>query len=118
MKIAKLKDQELVEMYMEGNSDCMEVLVKRHKERVYTYILLIVKHQEFAENIFQETFIKVIKSLRRKKYHEREIWQLLNYHQVSRAMFVHGYTILNLFPHLKLQVKKEDSSSQVSPKSL
>ena len=74
MKIAKLKDRELVQMYMEGNSDCMEVLVKRHKERVYTYILLIVKNQEFAEDIFQETFIKVIKSLRKKKYHERGIF--------------------------------------------
>ena len=74
MKTTKIKDRILVKRFVEGEQACMEVLVKRHKDRVYTYILLIVKNQELAEDIFQETFIKVIKSLRKGKYHERGIF--------------------------------------------
>lgn len=67
-KLNQLSDQKLVNKFIEGNEYCMEVLVNRHKNKVYTYILLIVKNQSLAEDIFQETFIKVIKSLHQKKY--------------------------------------------------
>ena len=46
----------------------MEELITRHKNRVYTYILLIVRNPHLAEDIFQDTFIKVIKSLNKGKY--------------------------------------------------
>lgn len=68
------KDQELVKSFVAGNQSSMEVLVNRHKDKVYTYILLIVKDEMLAEDIFQETFIKVIKSLKKGKYHERGIF--------------------------------------------
>ena len=74
MKTTNLQDQELVKSFISGNQSSMELLVKRHKDRVYTYILLIVKDQVLAEDIFQDTFIKVIKSLRKGKYHERGIF--------------------------------------------
>jgi len=63
-----LSDYELVEQFISGNNSSIEILIKRHKDRVYTYILLIVKDQHLAEDIFQDTFIKVIKSLKRGKY--------------------------------------------------
>jgi RNA polymerase sigma factor (sigma-70 family) len=63
-----LSDYELVKQYIEGNESSIEVLIKRHKRKVYTYILLIVKNHELAEDIFQDTFIKVIKSLKQNKY--------------------------------------------------
>jgi RNA polymerase sigma-70 factor (ECF subfamily) len=50
--------------------DSIEVLIDRHKNRVYTYILLIVKDQQLAEDIFQDTFIKVINTLKMGKYNE------------------------------------------------
>jgi RNA polymerase sigma-70 factor (ECF subfamily) len=65
-----LNDNELVQRFIEGDQNSLEVLVHRHKNRIYSYILLIVKNQELAEDIFQDTFIKVIRSLKRGKYVE------------------------------------------------
>lgn len=61
-------DYELVKQFTDGNQSSLEILINRHKKRVYTYIFLIVKNQHLAEDIFQDTFIKVIKSLRLGKY--------------------------------------------------
>lgn len=67
---SKMTDNHLVDLFQKGHHDAMEELVIRNKNRVFTYILLIVKNQEIAEDLFQETFIKVIKSLRNGKYFE------------------------------------------------
>lgn len=64
----KLEDQELVKRFLEGDNSSIEVLISRHKNKVYTYIILTVKNQHLAEDIFQDTFIKVIKSLHDGKY--------------------------------------------------
>ena len=64
----KLKDQELVKNFLKGDKSSIEVLISRHKNKVYTYIILTVKNQHLAEDIFQDTFIKVIKSLQEGKY--------------------------------------------------
>jgi RNA polymerase sigma factor (sigma-70 family) len=74
MEIDNLKDYELVSRFIDGEQTCIETLINRHKNRVYTYILLIVKNQQLAEDIFQETFIKVIKSLKKGKYQEKGIF--------------------------------------------
>ncbi len=68
MELAKLSDCELVNKFVSGSQSCIEVLINRHKNKVYTYILLIVKNQQLAEDIFQDTFIKVIQSLINGKY--------------------------------------------------
>lgn len=65
-----LNDNELVQRFIAGDQNSLEILIQRHKGRVFSYILLIVKNQELAEDIFQETFIKVIRSLKRGKYTE------------------------------------------------
>ena len=69
-----MKDYELVNKFIEGDKDSIEILINRHKNRVFTYILLIVKDQQLAEDIFQDTFIKVIKSLQKGKYQEKGIF--------------------------------------------
>jgi RNA polymerase sigma factor (sigma-70 family) len=63
-----LSDQELVESFLDGNKLGIETLIYRHKNKVYTYIVLIIKDQHLAEDIFQDTFIKVIRSLKEGKY--------------------------------------------------
>lgn len=63
-----LNDNELVQRFVNGDHQAVEVLIRRHKNRVYSYILLIVKKQDLAEDIFQETFIKVIRSLKHGRY--------------------------------------------------
>lgn len=70
----KLKDKELVKKFIEGDKTALEVLITRHKERVYTYIFFIVKNEKLAEDIFQDTFIKVIKSLQKGKYNEQGVF--------------------------------------------
>ncbi|MCD4709479.1 MAG: sigma-70 family RNA polymerase sigma factor [Bacteroidales bacterium] len=63
-----VSDQNLVQAYIKGDHSAIEVLINRHRSKVYTYILLTIKNQQLAEDLFQETFIKVIQSLRGGKY--------------------------------------------------
>ena len=68
MKLHQLSDQDLVKRFIQGDQTSIEILINRHKNKVFTYIILIVKNQTLAEDIFQDTFIKVIKSLKEGKY--------------------------------------------------
>ncbi len=70
----KLTDFELVQGFVAGDNNCIDALIRKHKNRVYTYILLVVKNSQLAEDIFQETFIKVIKSLKKGKYKDKGIF--------------------------------------------
>jgi len=75
MAYIDMKDQELINLFVEnGDENCIKTLFERHKSKVYTYIVLNVKDRELAEDIFQETFIKVIKSLRKGRYMEKGIF--------------------------------------------
>jgi RNA polymerase sigma factor (sigma-70 family) len=70
LKTDNIVDQELVQAFLKGDQSAIEVLINRHRSKVYTYILLTIKNQQLAEDLFQETFIKVIQSLRRGKYRD------------------------------------------------
>ncbi len=75
MVYTELKDQELINLFIaEGDDNCIKTLFERHKSKVFTYIMLNVKDRELAEDIFQETFIKVIKSLRKGRYMDKGIF--------------------------------------------
>lgn len=63
-----VNDNRLVQKFIDGDQEAIETLINRHKDRVYTYITLIVKNQYLADDIFQDTFIKVIRSLKTGKY--------------------------------------------------
>jgi len=65
-----LSDNSLVNKFVDGDQAAIEMLISRHKKRVFTYIVLIVKNHHLAEDIFQDTFIKVIRSLKTGKYIE------------------------------------------------
>ncbi len=66
----QLSDQSLVERYGKGSQESIEALIKRHKNKVYTYILMTVKNTALAEDLFQDTFIKVVQSLDAGRYKE------------------------------------------------
>ena len=70
MLLHTLSDQQLVSNYLEGNVSALETLVKRHKDRIYTFIISKVRNQALAEDIFQDAFFNVIKSLQKGKYNE------------------------------------------------
>lgn len=63
-------DAALVQDYINGNERALEMLIKRHKLRIYNFIYSKVFDRDNAEDIFQETFIKVIKTLKRGLYNE------------------------------------------------
>lgn len=65
-----IDDQRLVELYIKGNESSFETLVTRHKKRVFTYIMMIVRDQKLAEDVFQDTFFKVIQTLKKGHYNE------------------------------------------------
>jgi len=70
MKLKKKTDQELIHYYIGGNEAGLAELVGRYKSKLYTSIYILVKNPSLAEDIFQDTFIKVINTLRAGRYNE------------------------------------------------
>ncbi|MBP6230514.1 MAG: sigma-70 family RNA polymerase sigma factor [Paludibacteraceae bacterium] len=66
--LKKLTDDELVELYLGGNNGAFETLLLRHKNKVYAHIFNMVRDHDVSDDIFQETFIKVITSIRKQNY--------------------------------------------------
>ena len=70
MNAIELSDKELVESYLNGNQSSFEILLSRHQSRVFAYIQMLVKDRQLADDIFQDTFIKVIRTLKGGNYNE------------------------------------------------
>ena len=66
----KQSDQILVQSYLSGDEAAFEVLIRKHKDKVFAFILSKLKNYNLAHDVFQDTFIKVINSLKRGKYNE------------------------------------------------
>ena len=64
-----IDDDDLIRRYQDGEEEAIAELLGRYKKRVYTYILNVVRNREVAEDIFQETFFKVIRTLKKKQYY-------------------------------------------------
>ncbi|MBL7770365.1 MAG: sigma-70 family RNA polymerase sigma factor [Flavipsychrobacter sp.] len=63
-------DNELIHMFMDGDMAALETLILRHKDKLYTSILFLVKDKYLAEDIFQDVLIKIIDTLRAGRYTE------------------------------------------------
>ncbi len=63
-------DQELIRLFISGDHNALESLINRHQRKLFSYILLIVKDKHLAEDVFQDTFIKIINTLRAGSYNE------------------------------------------------
>jgi RNA polymerase sigma-70 factor (ECF subfamily) len=70
MNLARLSDKELVSLYTKGRETALEELINRHRSRVYSYIFITIKNKALAEDFFQDTFIKVIRTIKSGKYNE------------------------------------------------
>ena len=70
MKKSVIADSVLVSKYISGDEKSLEVLFKRHKQRIYSFIYSKVYDRDLSEDIFQDTFIKVIKTLKLGNYNE------------------------------------------------
>ncbi|MBR2497426.1 MAG: sigma-70 family RNA polymerase sigma factor [Parabacteroides sp.] len=71
MDTLKLRtDEELVALYAKGDNTAFDVLLNRYKSSIYSYIFFIVHNKDLAEDIFQETFVKVIMTIKQGRYVE------------------------------------------------
>lgn len=68
--LSKLTDHDLIKSFIAGNVNALEVLVLRHKDKLYTSILFLVKDKYLAEDIFQDVFIRIIDTMRSGRYTE------------------------------------------------
>lgn len=65
-----MEDSSLVKEYMKGREACLEILINRHQSRVYSYIISKLRDEDLANDVFQDTFVKVINTLRAGRYNE------------------------------------------------
>jgi RNA polymerase sigma-70 factor (ECF subfamily) len=70
MSVPNLNDSELVSLYINGDESALSELIKRHKNKIYNFIYSKIGDEVLTEDVFQDTFIKVINTLKRKKYNE------------------------------------------------
>jgi RNA polymerase sigma factor (sigma-70 family) len=70
MSIQLLNDNELVQLYVDGNEESLSVLLHRHKRKIFSSIIVVVKDHQLAEDVFQDTFFKVIQTLKKGQYSE------------------------------------------------
>ena len=67
-KLNLMTDEDLVVSYAEGNDSAFDVLLNRYKGSVHSYIYFIVRNKELTEDLFQETFVKVITTIKQGRY--------------------------------------------------
>lgn len=124
MRTQILSDQELVNQYIAGNEFALERLIHRHKDKVYTSIYLMVKDEFLAEDIFQETFIKAIDTLRAGKYNEEgkfAPWVMRiaynmcidHFRRVKRTPGIVTSDGDDIFKHMKFEDTTADEFAQV-----
>lgn len=70
MNLNRLSDYELLNNYISGNEISINILLNRHRKRIFDYIYMMVKNQDVADDIFQETLIKVVRFVREGRYTE------------------------------------------------
>ena len=103
-----LSDDELIARYQAGEETALKTIILRYQRRLFSYILVSVKNKELAEDIFQDTFIKVINTIRSGNYHEEGkffqwIMRIANnlkidyYRQLQRTPTVDGGEDFDIF---------------------
>lgn len=65
-----LTDEQLVNLYKDGNNEAFEIILNRYKSKVYSYVYVILRNKELTEDIFQDTFIKAITTIKQGRYVE------------------------------------------------
>jgi RNA polymerase sigma factor (sigma-70 family) len=70
MRPDKIADSVLLNEYVLGNEKCLETLIHRHKQKIYGFIFSKVKNRDITEDLFQDTFVRVIRTLKQGKYNE------------------------------------------------
>lgn len=100
MSIQTVSDKQLIENYLAGDEKSFELLLSRHKDKIYTSIYMFVKNDAQAEDIFQDVFIKIIKTLKKGKYnHEGKFAQWAS--RIAYNMCVDQFRKRKRRPHVQ-----------------
>jgi RNA polymerase sigma factor (sigma-70 family) len=106
-------DYELIQRFIGGEQSCFEEIIHRHKNKVFAYISMYIRDHALAEDIFQDTFLKVIQSIKSGKYYD-------NGKFLSWVMRIAHNLIIDHFRRLKQMstVSNDDYESDIfnSPK--
>lgn len=101
-----LTDEVLVRLYVEGNNEAFNVLLDRYESKVFTYINFIVRNREVAEDLFQDTFMRVVATLKGGKYAEQQkfsAWLMRITHNI----------LVDYFRHLKNEKNISNDENEV-----
>lgn len=112
MSIQLLNDNELVQLYIGGNEESLAILVHRHKRKIFSSIIVVVKDQQLAEDIFQDTFFKVIQTLKRGQYSEEGKflpWVV----RIARNLIIDHYRRAKKMPPVPVYVNDEGDEVSV-----
>ncbi len=112
MSIQSLNDNELVQLYIQGNEQSLEVLLNRHKRKIFSCILIVVRDKQLAEDIFQDTFFKVIQTLKRGMYNEEGKflpWVI----RISRNLIIDYFRKAKKMPPMPVYVNEDGEEISV-----
>lgn len=70
MAMQELTDQQLVALYLKGKEQAFETLLMRHKDKIYGFVYMKIRDHALSQDIFQDTFVKIVNTLRRGAYNE------------------------------------------------
>jgi RNA polymerase sigma-70 factor (ECF subfamily) len=112
MSIQLLNDNELVQLYIDGNEESLSVLLMRHKRKIFSSIMVVVKNKALAEDIFQDTFFKVIQTLKRGQYNEEGKflpWVI----RIARNLIIDHFRRIKKMPPVPVYVNEEGEEISV-----
>lgn len=127
-KLFQHSDERLVTEYIAGAEPALEELVNRYQQKVFSYILMVVHNRELAEDLFQDTFIKVVNTLRTGHYREEGKFSqwimriarnlIIDHFRKSQKMsFVdnnnYGVDILDTFSEKSMSVEQQIITNQI-----
>ena len=112
MSIHMLNDNELVQLYIGGKEESLAVLLNRHKRKIFSSIIVVVKDTALAEDIFQDTFFKVIQTLKKGQYSEEGKflpWVI----RIARNLIIDHFRRIKKMPPMPVYVNDEGEEVSV-----
>jgi len=112
MSNQSLNDNELVQLYMGGNEESLSVLLHRHKRKICSSIIVVVKDHQLAEDVFQDTFFKVIQTLKKGQYSEEGKflpWVL----RIARNLIIDHFRRVKKMPPVPVYINEEGEEVSV-----
>ncbi len=112
MSIQLLNDNELVQLYIGGNESSLEVLLLRHQRKIFSSIIVVVKDNQLAEDIFQDTFFKVIQTLKKGQYNEEGKflpWVI----RIARNLIIDHFRRIKKIPPVPVYINEEGEEVSV-----